>query len=1093
MRKTSHPHSLKQLIKPDRTGVGPVRLFFSKILPYKGWLRTFVPFLLIALILSITSTARAAWYDPNWQYRKAITIDGSRVAGGPHVDFPVLISITDTDLSAARADGWDLLFTDSDETTKLDHEIESFNNGSGVLVAWVRIPAPGITNGTDKTIYLYYGYPTVPADQQNVNGVWNANYEAVWHLKEDPSDTAPQMNDSTSSPSHGTSYGTMTTTDQVPGKINGSLDFDGSDDEIRMSNAIIGDDASFTITAWIQTGDYSVHRTIYSEGNTSLGGYLNLYVGDDAGGFVKFYIDNTGSDYPEVFGTTNVEDNQPHFIALVQRSKTNRELFVDSVSESAGVPNTENSGTLTHDVAAIGFLRTDWGADSFTGILDEVRISNIDRSNDWITTEYNNQSNPGTGGFLSSVGPQEGGNVLLIVSNSSSPDASDQALKTYLESNGLTVFYADDDDADYNPAITANNINVVYVSTSAGSSAVGDKTRDLTVGVVQANGGNWDNQLLHCSGSSTQTDGTDLNLVDNSHYITQPFGTGVFAAYSSTGSLNWGDDLGTGAQVLIQMDGQPTQGALVVYDTNSELCDTSSAPARRVGIHTDDVFSLWTATTQTLVLRSLLWAGGTGGAGGGDSLTLADHASGQVSDRLTSTSPLTDTLFQFELTRSGTVTVDNVRLNFTTGGGVANGDVSGGELWEDTNGNGAIDVGDALIEGGVTPVVGVLTFTTDFTPATTGTTYFVRATVANLVPGDTTTLSLGTADIDEVEGGVTESGSITNATHTQDASLQINYRSIGTAADYSANTVTVTNGSPVVDGSGTAWQTANRGQGDRITIDGGEYTILSVDSQTQLTLARPFTGIGGAGKAYTIARHFTTLTEWEDCISFAGCPALYPFSPSSASLVADNRQEIGIGYSDSVFTERLIIDGSTTDATRNITLTVASGNRHNGTAGTGVVLDPAAGGDALIVQDDYTRIEWLEVTGWPGGGDDGLLIDADLTSYAYMIVHDGGDGDSDGFRLKENSGNWTATVRNSIAYNRDALVSMPRTIKELLRLCGTLRTSRPTIAAGVAQAAPGPAGYQLPKLQGAPPSSMRQMYFRSAIPMTTGMETLIST
>jgi hypothetical protein len=66
-------------------------------------------------------------------------------------------------------------------------------------------------------------------------------------------------------------------------------------------------------------------------------------------------------------------------------------------------------------VAAIGFLRTDWGADSFTGILDEVRISNIDRSNDWITTEYNNQSNPGTGGFLSSVGPQEGGNVLLII------------------------------------------------------------------------------------------------------------------------------------------------------------------------------------------------------------------------------------------------------------------------------------------------------------------------------------------------------------------------------------------------------------------------------------------------------------------------------------------------------------------------------------------------------------------------------------------------------------------------------------------------------------------------------------------------------
>jgi hypothetical protein len=165
--------------------------------------------------------------------------------------------------------------------------------------------------------------------------------------------------------------------------------------------------------------------------------------------------------------------------------------------------------------------------------------------------------------------------VLLIVSNSASPTASDQALKTYLESNGFTVFYADDDDADYNPAITANNIDVVYVSSSVGSAALGNKTRDLTVGVVMANGGSWDNQLLHCTGSSTQTPGTDANLVDNTHFITQPFSTGVFTAYTGTGSLGWGDNLGPGAQVLVQMVGQPTQGALVAWDTGSGLCDSS--------------------------------------------------------------------------------------------------------------------------------------------------------------------------------------------------------------------------------------------------------------------------------------------------------------------------------------------------------------------------------------------------------------------------------------------------------------------------------------------------------------------------------------
>jgi hypothetical protein len=769
MRKTDHPQSLKQVFKPDRTGAGPVRLFSSKILPYKGWRRTFIPFLLIALILSIAPTAQAAWYDSNWQYRMAITIDGSRVAGGPHVDFPVLISFTDTDLSAARADGWDLLFTDSDETTKLDHEIESFNDGSGVLVAWVRIPAPGITNGTNKTIYLYYGYPTVPADQQNVNGVWNANYQAVWHLKEDPSGTAPQMNDSKST-NHGTSYGTMTTADQVPGKINGSLDFDASDDEIRMSNAIIGDDASFTITAWIQSGDYNVHRTIYSEGNTSAGGYLNLYLADDSDGpIVKFYSVNPGGDDAEVFGTTNVEDNLPHFVALVQRSKTNRELFIDSVSESAGVPNTENAGTLTHDVAAIGFLRTNWGADSFTGILDEVRIANIDRSNDWITTEYYNQSNPGTGagGFLSSLGSEEsatpavtsavaeitpndvttgsstnlfsydilatiggsatgvnrvtvtvpasfgdpavidvrvggtsvaftdntsgkdisvdltakvistdtiqvlftadapgaadaggqdflstvddagtpevsqattegnadgdgtdadswtvtttdaGCNVLMIVGSGASPNASDLAIATFLTNNGLTVFFADDGDseAQFEAAIATNDIDVIYVSESCGSSTIGYKTDLLAVGQVMGNSGNWEN--IDVANEDQSAAGTDIRIVNNTHYITSGYSTGLQTVYNASASRGYGNNgIGAGALVLAENPADAGQQALVVYEPGDLLYDDIPAPARRAGIFTDDEFSFWNTDAQRLLLRTVVWAANAAGTCG---------------------------------------------------------------------------------------------------------------------------------------------------------------------------------------------------------------------------------------------------------------------------------------------------------------------------------------------------------------------------------------------------------------------------------------------------------------------------------------------
>ena len=64
--------------------------------------------------------------------------------------------------------------------------------------------------------------------------------------------------------------------------------------------------------------------------------------------------------------------------------------------------------------------------------------------------------------------------------------------------------------------------------------------------------------------------------------------------------------------------------------------------------------------------------------------------------------------------------MDTLRVRFTTGGGVANGDVTAGQLWEDTNGNGTFDGAgpDTLLQGGVAPAGGVLTFTSNFSPAT---------------------------------------------------------------------------------------------------------------------------------------------------------------------------------------------------------------------------------------------------------------------------------------------------------------------------------------------------------------------------------------
>ena len=55
---------------------------------------------------------------------------------------------------------------------------------------------PTLSPASDTVLYVYYGNPAA-ANQQNPAGVWDANYEAVWHLS---NGTTLSGNDSTATP-----------------------------------------------------------------------------------------------------------------------------------------------------------------------------------------------------------------------------------------------------------------------------------------------------------------------------------------------------------------------------------------------------------------------------------------------------------------------------------------------------------------------------------------------------------------------------------------------------------------------------------------------------------------------------------------------------------------------------------------------------------------------------------------------------------------------------------------------------------------------------------------------------------------------------
>jgi hypothetical protein len=151
-----------------------------------------------------TSLATATIHERTLVVSKVVATDLS--------DFPVLISITDTDLlDEARSDGNDIVFRWDDGTCGgkpckgLYHEIEEWNSSTGELVAWVKIPT--LSSSNDTTIYMYYGNPNVSVPSENPAGVWDSNYSGVYHLNQNPGGAAPQMLDSTLNVNHGTAMG----------------------------------------------------------------------------------------------------------------------------------------------------------------------------------------------------------------------------------------------------------------------------------------------------------------------------------------------------------------------------------------------------------------------------------------------------------------------------------------------------------------------------------------------------------------------------------------------------------------------------------------------------------------------------------------------------------------------------------------------------------------------------------------------------------------------------------------------------------------------------------------------------------------------
>jgi len=129
-----------------------------------------------------------------WNQRKNITINVQGLSQDLD-DFPLLIEITDTDLrDRALNNGGDILFTKSDGSTQVPHEIEYYDGSTGDLTVWVKID---ISSSETNLIWMYYNNSGA-SDQQDMTGTWNTDYGLVYHMNSSRNDSTINDRDAVS-------------------------------------------------------------------------------------------------------------------------------------------------------------------------------------------------------------------------------------------------------------------------------------------------------------------------------------------------------------------------------------------------------------------------------------------------------------------------------------------------------------------------------------------------------------------------------------------------------------------------------------------------------------------------------------------------------------------------------------------------------------------------------------------------------------------------------------------------------------------------------------------------------------------------------
>ena len=326
------------------------------------------------ILLGFLPLSAQAWWHDDWAYRKQITVDTTATGADlatAETGIAVLVRLHTGNFGYfldMQPEGGDMRFIAADDVTPLKYHIESFDPVNEMAMIWVQLPALAANSNTE-TLWMYYGNASAVSGE-DAAGTFDINQTAVLHFD----GKGALQKDSSAYASHPT----LVTAGAISGAlIAGGMQFDGSQLVQLPDTPLLRTvpESGWTFSTWLKIDTPQADAVLLERGDDS----ATLSLGID-GETAYLALQAAGGQRLESARNAQLVPGVWHNLALVV-SAGRLSLFVDGVETGYLETDVPELGGAIQVGAAMD------GSRGFVGQLDEVRLSNVARSADWLQAQ----------------------------------------------------------------------------------------------------------------------------------------------------------------------------------------------------------------------------------------------------------------------------------------------------------------------------------------------------------------------------------------------------------------------------------------------------------------------------------------------------------------------------------------------------------------------------------------------------------------------------------------------------------------------------------------------------------------------------------